>query len=350
MPNPFFYGGWITDPARFVGRKAELGRIFAALETAHTGQLQSVSIVGPRRIGKSSLLYHLTQVYVQHLSQPGAYRFAYVDLEDARCSTLAGMLGFVLDQLCVAHSAQVNLAEFQASIEQLSSATGAGIWPVVCLDEFEQLTKNPQEFSDTLYNSWRSLISASLVAFVTASQTPLDRLSRGGWLTSPFFNVFMLVPLGEFTPEEARELVDRGRTCDRPFTNEECEHILKLAGRHPCHLQVACSLLYEAKGTGRAVEWKAVERECKQQVNFQLGTPPAHWKLVMIRVGRALLWLVLSPRYVGRLARFIGFTWDDMWNWIVGVVVLVLIFLLLLRVIAPDMFFKWLGRILGVGP
>jgi len=121
MPNPFFYGGRITDPTRFVGRKAELGRIFAALETAHTGQLQSISVVGPRRIGKSALLYHLTQVYVQHLSQPGAYRLAYVDLEDARCSTLAGMLGFVLDQLCVAHSAQVNLAEFQASIEQLRS-------------------------------------------------------------------------------------------------------------------------------------------------------------------------------------------------------------------------------------
>jgi len=347
MPNPFFYGGWITDPARFVGRKAELGRIFAALETAHTGQLQSVSIVGPRRIGKSSLLYHLTQVYVQHLSQPGAYRFAYVDLEDARCSTLAGMLGFVLDQLCVAHSAQVNLAEFQASIEQLSSATGAGIWPVVCLDKFGQLTKNPQEFSDVLYNSWRSLISASRIAFITASQTSLDLLSRGGKLTSPFFNVFMLLPLGEFTPEEAGELVDRGRTCDRPFTNEECQRILKLAGRHPCRLQVACSLLYEAKGTGQAVEWKAVEQGCKQQVNFQLGTQPARWQAAMISVGLALRWLALSPRYVGRLARFIGFGLDDLQNWVVGIIILVALGLVILGAIAWGEFRALMRQILG---
>ena len=27
MPNPFFFGGHVTDPDKFVGRKAELRRI-----------------------------------------------------------------------------------------------------------------------------------------------------------------------------------------------------------------------------------------------------------------------------------------------------------------------------------
>jgi len=248
-------------------------------------------------------------------------------------------------------SPKTRLLKYEVIFGQvLSSATGAGIWPVVCLDEFEQLTKNPQEFSDVLYNSWRSLISASRIAFVTASQTSLDRLSRGGKLTSPFFNVFMLVPLGEFTPEEARVLVDRGRTCDRPFSDKECQGILKLAGRHPCRLQVACSLLYEAKTGGQLVGLKAVRREYQRQIDYFFGPRPAWWQAALAWAWRGLRWLLLSPRYVGRLARVIGFTWDDVWNWIVGVVVLVLIFLLLLRVIAPDMFFKWLGRILGVGP
>jgi len=35
MPNPFFFGGHITDPDQFVGRKAELRRIASLLETAH---------------------------------------------------------------------------------------------------------------------------------------------------------------------------------------------------------------------------------------------------------------------------------------------------------------------------
>jgi len=51
MPNPFYYGGHVS-PEQFVGRKAELARIFSALEVAHSGQMQSVSVVGPRRIGK----------------------------------------------------------------------------------------------------------------------------------------------------------------------------------------------------------------------------------------------------------------------------------------------------------
>ena len=55
MSNPFYYGGRV-EPDQFVGRQSELRRIFAALEIAHTGQMQSVSVVGPRRIGKSSLL------------------------------------------------------------------------------------------------------------------------------------------------------------------------------------------------------------------------------------------------------------------------------------------------------
>ncbi len=89
MPNPFFFGGHVTDPDQFVGRKAELRRIASLLETAHTGQMQSVSIVGERRIGKSSLLFHLKQTYPQWLSQPACYCFAYIDLQSARHDTLS---------------------------------------------------------------------------------------------------------------------------------------------------------------------------------------------------------------------------------------------------------------------
>src|SRR5437763_1132862 len=87
MPNPFYYGGHITNPYQFIGRKAELRRIFAALEIAHTGQMQSLSIIGPRRIGKSSLLYYLIQAYARYLLSPASYRIAYISLQDADCKT-----------------------------------------------------------------------------------------------------------------------------------------------------------------------------------------------------------------------------------------------------------------------
>ena len=99
MPTPFFFDGHITDPDQFVGRKAELRRIASLLETAHTGQMQSVSIVGERRIGKSSLLFHLKQTYPQWLSQPACYCFAYIDLQSARHDTLSDLLNGILKEL-----------------------------------------------------------------------------------------------------------------------------------------------------------------------------------------------------------------------------------------------------------
>ena len=50
-PNPFTERGIIRDPKLFFGRKHELKQTFERLAA-----MQSVSIFGERRIGKSSLL------------------------------------------------------------------------------------------------------------------------------------------------------------------------------------------------------------------------------------------------------------------------------------------------------
>ncbi len=50
-PNPFTNRGPVTNPEDFFGRKDELATILTRLQS-----LQCVSIVGERRIGKSSLL------------------------------------------------------------------------------------------------------------------------------------------------------------------------------------------------------------------------------------------------------------------------------------------------------
>ena len=53
--NPFFHRGPIRDPVMFHGRRTEVAQALALL-----GQGQSLSIVGPRRMGKTSLLLHIT--------------------------------------------------------------------------------------------------------------------------------------------------------------------------------------------------------------------------------------------------------------------------------------------------
>lgn len=72
--NPFTVRGMIQNRKDFIGRKAEISHIVSRLKT-----MQSCSVVGERRIGKSSLLYHLFQTGNERLGDD-SFRFVYIEL------------------------------------------------------------------------------------------------------------------------------------------------------------------------------------------------------------------------------------------------------------------------------
>jgi hypothetical protein len=336
MPNPFFYGPCIQDERYFVGRRAELRQIFSAFETAYTGQVQPVSIVGPRRIGKSSLLIHVTQVYRQHLKNPAAYRFVYVDLDDPHCHTQAGLLGYILDALrCSgpAASSVLTLAAFADCLEQFNRQNAC--CTIICLDEFEHLARRRAEFPDEFFVGLRSLAQKACLSLLTASRIPLQELFPPGWQSSPFFNIFTLVELKNLTEAEADALVDRGRACDRPFSGDDCAELRKLAGENPYALQVAGSLLYEAKAQP-PVDWARLRRDFHAQVNYALGHQPFEKKLAawLAKAGR---WLLHSPQHLGRAVLDL-LKYDkaaESTAWIVGSVLIVVAILVLVRAVDP---------------
>lgn len=61
---PFIAGSMITNPRLFVGRKDELHSITTLMTGA---QPTSINLIGQRRIGKSSLLYHFFQTWEQRV-------------------------------------------------------------------------------------------------------------------------------------------------------------------------------------------------------------------------------------------------------------------------------------------
>lgn len=325
MPNPFFFAGKITNPELFIGREKELRKIFGYLDTTHTGQIQHVSVVGARRIGKSSLLYHISQNPQKYLSQTVKLRFVYIDLDSPHFHTLNGFIQHTLSLLELTTLKKPTLEDFYERIENLNGKKK--VWTVFLMDEFEHLTQRNMEFKDSFFESLRSLGNNNLAGIITASQKPLKDLARQGKLTSPFFNIFHQIDLGEFTDSETKTLLGRGN-----FTQEECREIIKIAENHPARLQIVGSLLYEAKTDKEVVNWKQIRKDAYKEPPFvehvEKQETRRNWLV------RAFLWLVWDmPAYIGHtIMVFIGRgahtneTSDRMMGYLAILVVLGLIF------------------------
>src|SRR6266567_9526318 len=78
--NPFTYGNPISHPTRFFGRQHEIEQIFSRLRNV---EFESSSLVGERRIGKTSLLNYVAHPDIRraHGLDPDKYLFVYVDLQ-----------------------------------------------------------------------------------------------------------------------------------------------------------------------------------------------------------------------------------------------------------------------------
>jgi class 3 adenylate cyclase len=233
-PNPFTWRGGITVVADFFDREQEQRTLRSYLHGR-----QNCQIVGPRRIGKTSLLRQVERA-VAGWDQQAAV--AYLDLQDPRCYTLSGWLGLASRQ-CHWSTPASTLAEFAECVE---AALTQGLRPVLCLDEFEELTTRRAEFTRDFFLTLRACAQQGL-SIVTASQDPLSELTDRGDPTSPFYNTFPLLRLGPFRPADAEDFVNLHRPGTPALTAEERSAILDFAKGHPLALQIACFHVLEAR-------------------------------------------------------------------------------------------------------
>jgi hypothetical protein len=73
--------------------------------------------------------------------------------------------------------------------------------PVLCLDEFEEMSARREEFTQDFFKGLRACGQKGL-AILTASKKPLNELTDPQDRSSKFFNTFPLLPLGVFTIKE----------------------------------------------------------------------------------------------------------------------------------------------------
>lgn len=244
LDNPFFHRGAIRRAEEFHGREAEISQILALCRNG-----QSVSIVGPRRIGKSSLLLHLCRPSVQSLFglDPNEVIFALVDCQELGGSPpeevyealltsimqTAGSVGIELDHV-------QRPGTYRALDRALNSFVNLGISVVVLLDEFELLAAN-ERLTPYFFARLRGLTTKYGLAYLTASQRPLFAITADEQiLSSPFFNIFVSFSLGLFTRSEAEELFAcRLEGTSFSFDRQLTDYVLFLVGCHPFFLHVA---------------------------------------------------------------------------------------------------------------
>jgi hypothetical protein len=234
MHNLFFNRGSINDPAHFFGRTQEMRYLCDLLRHG-----QSVAISGARRIGKTSLLFHVAapQVMQEHNFDPDPIEWVYLDgqaLDGLAAEWLYGAINRELGY-------EAETLAYTDLVERLRDLTAHGRHLIIVLDEFELFAANPQ-FQPQVFRRLRGLTSRFSVQFLTASQQPLASLSlnTGEGISSSFFNIFAPLHLGLLQDHEAIEMLqtlsERG---GQRFDGETLDFLLELVGPHPLYLQVA---------------------------------------------------------------------------------------------------------------
>jgi hypothetical protein len=256
--NPFTYGNPISDPRRFFDRAHEIELIFSRLRNA---EFESTSLVGERRIGKTSVLNHLSDrdVRRRYDLNPGTHMFVYVDLQLISAEiTPARLWQHWLRQMgrvCqdpVVHQAIDDIRQ-QDALDNFALADLFDIideksqYVVFLLDEFEKVTENPNFGTDFFYGL-RSLAIQHHLALVTSSRRELIELCHSEAIrSSPFFNIFANVNVSLFTEDQARELIETSlESTGVRFEVDIIELIYRMAGLHPYFLQAACYHAFES--------------------------------------------------------------------------------------------------------
>jgi transcriptional regulator with XRE-family HTH domain len=244
--NPFFHRGPVRDPAYFFGRAREVAFVADLLR-----QRQSVTISGPRRFGKTSLLFHLAHPDVATLHGLGADTTRWVYLDGGTLSGLDEEWFYgAVDRAC---GGQEDAVPYTRFVERLRGLGAQGIRLILALDEFELVAANPH-FGQGLFNRLRGLAAQFPLQFVTASKAALVELTfaHRETLSSPFFNIFAPLQLGLLAEAEAVELLaELSARGGHDFTPNTRAYLLGLAGPHPLFLQVAGYRAFAAFGDRR---------------------------------------------------------------------------------------------------
>lgn len=216
----FYFNQQLPKANEFYGRARERETLLS-----RTRNGASTSIVGPRRIGKTWLIDYLKLVAPTELDPN--MRLVYLDATAPNCTTLSGFISEALQGLGtpIIDRTSLTLNNLENVVKNLKVTNQS---PILCIDEFEGLCKQPG-FSLAMLENLRAIANHGL-GMVVVSKQPISEivaniLGEPG-KTSPFFNIFQQITLKPFTKLEAEEFA-QAKSTQAGFTDEERAFLLQ---------------------------------------------------------------------------------------------------------------------------
>lgn len=229
------------NPA-FGGRGIQARRILRSI--CRSSPLpDSISIVGERRFGKTSLLGYL---FAEAANTPHLLILS-MDMSSLKSRHPEAFYDMLTRNL-------VNAGALVESTQTLDNTTFRSFLGelarfkkhlVLLIDEFDKVAQD-QHFGETFFDNLRSAATTLPLTLVVASITPLIKVAHAEITSSPFFNIFQEERLKPLSIREVEALI-----CDPPNgaqgVKEYSDVIIRLAGHHPFFLQQACSSAWELR-------------------------------------------------------------------------------------------------------
>lgn len=263
--NPYYLRGMIPiDSDMFFGRQREMQRIEDMLSRDTP---QCVSIIGERRIGKSSLafrVYHKIKASQKTLA-------VYLDCDglSERCNSKDEFFK-LLNQLfleAVKEKPEIkDLVEkrfntYSSFKEFIKNCGQKGIKTIIFIDGFEHLPAN--EFADdTFFSNLRATANNpdNRLAFVSISKSELEKLTHKAILSSHFWNIFENEIIGLLDHGSIKKLRQKGFKKARfLLTDEEIGKIHFYTDDFPYFNQVVCSFIWDLKRNNSPLNWNGLE-------------------------------------------------------------------------------------------
>jgi len=320
LKNPYTFGVPVRGEGNFFGREEELQLIFDTLENVPRGQKQDMVVLGPRRIGKSSLLYRLVDL----LTPSKDFVPVYVDIQNIKPRKTRLLFLKILQKIKEGYE-QKNLVGELPSFSTLESERIPGDLEFFALDEDLSRLNNtiatrnlPRlvlmfdevellvEFGgqDTL-DWFRSLIQNLLYTiFIVAGSERLYSLTQD--YGSPFYNIFKTIELRSLTTDAARKLITvPAATVGLEISSSDINKILEYAGNNPYFIQGICHYLVES--LNQKHQYRAYSEDVNQVIQKAADDFSAQFNYIwggISQVQRTVLYLLakrMNPQTIDAL-------------------------------------------------